>query len=119
MLTNEPKAPKGNVISHNICVGGIWDKASGYWKMSIENKARGYLTMEDNVISPGSGVEDSLSKNFVITDPLFVNQKNPEQGKFQLKSESPALKRKFEQIPFEKIGLYQSDNRAGLSPAEK
>jgi hypothetical protein len=112
IINDEPKAPKGNVISRNICVGGNWDKTSGFWNMSIEDKARPYLTMEDNIVSPTSGVEDSLSKSFIIADPRFVNQKDPEQGKFRLSDDSPALKRGFIQIPFEKIGLYQSDDRA-------
>jgi len=115
MLSDEPAAPKGNVILHNICVGGSWDKASGFWQMSIEDKARLYLTMEDNIVAPNSGVEDSLSKSFVIADPLFVNQKNPEQGEFQLDANSPALKRGFKQISFDKIGLYISNDRAILS----
>jgi len=114
MLDDEPAAPKGNVILRNICSGGNWDKASGFWKTSIEDKARPYLTIEDNVVSPNSGVKDSLSKSFVITDPLFVNQKNPEQGEFQLNADSPALKRGFKQIPFDKIGLYISNDRTVL-----
>jgi hypothetical protein len=40
-----------------------------------------------------------------------VNQKNPKQGKYQLSANSPALKLGFKQIPFDKIGLYQSDDR--------
>ncbi len=112
ILNDEPKAPKGNVISCNICVGGNWDKASGFWGMSIEEKARPYLMMEDNVVAPGSGVQDSLSKSLVRTDPLFVNPKNPGQGNFQLAANSPALKHGFKQIPFDKIGLYESEYRA-------
>jgi hypothetical protein len=105
LLDDDPKAPKGNVISGNICAGGNWDKPSGFWGMSIESTARPYLEMEDNIVAPGTGVQDSLSKCFVITDPLFINKANPEQGKFQLDSNSPALKRGFKQIPFDRIGL--------------
>ena len=112
ILNDEPEAPKGNSISINICVGGNWDKASGFWGMSIEDRARPYLTMEGNIVAPGTGVQDSLSKNFVITDPLFVDPQNPEQGKFQLKTNSPAFKHGFKQIPFDKIGLYPSGYRA-------
>jgi hypothetical protein len=119
ILNDEPAAPKGNVISRNICAGGIWDKDSGFWKMSIEKRARPYLTMDDNFVSPGSGVSDSLSKSFVIANPQFVNEENPEQGKFQLNVDSPALKCGFKQIPFDKIGLYHSDNRASWSVSEK
>jgi len=119
ILNEEPKAPKGNVISHNICVGGNWDKAAGFWKTSVEKKARPYLTMEDNVVAPNSGVEDSLSESVVITDPLFVNQENPGQGKYQLSADSPALKRGFKQIPFNKIGLYQSNDSVNCAKRTK
>ncbi|TSA38751.1 MAG: hypothetical protein D4R64_02075 [Porphyromonadaceae bacterium] len=112
ILSDAPKAPKGNVISCTICSGGNWDKPSGFWGISIEDKARPYLTMENNIVAPGSGVQDSLSKSFVITGPLFINQKNPEQGNFQLTVNSPALKHGFRQIPFDKIGLYASEYRA-------
>jgi hypothetical protein len=112
LLTDEPAAPKGNVISRNICVGGQWDKPAGFWKGAIEDRARPYLKMEDNIVAPGSGVQDSLSKGFVRADPQFVNQNNPANGKFQLAGSSPALKLGFRQIPFDKIGLYQSEVRA-------
>ena len=111
ILNDEPKAPKGNIISHNICVGGSWDKARGFWSTSVEKKARPYLAMEDNIVAPNTDVEDKLSKSFAISDPLFLNPKNPEQGKFQLTADSPALKGGFKQIPFDKIGLYQSKDR--------
>lgn len=112
ILNDEPKAPKGNVISLNICVGGNWDKPSGFWNTAVEKKARPYLTMENNFISSDSEVEDSTSKSIIIADPLFVNPKDPEKGKFLLRNDSPALKAGFKQIPFEKIGLYKSDDRA-------
>ncbi|MEO8413087.1 MAG: right-handed parallel beta-helix repeat-containing protein [Ginsengibacter sp.] len=112
LLAEEPEAPKGNVISRNICEGGAWDKNVGFWKTSIEDKARPYLEMKDNVVAPNSAVKDSLSKGFVQINPLFINQKNPKQGKYQLTVNSPALKRGFIQIPFANIGLYSSDDRA-------
>lgn len=111
ILNDEPYSPKGNVISSNICLRGDWDKAAGFWPMSIEDIARPYLTMEDNVVSPDTEVLDSSSKSFVIADPLFVDPQNPEQGKFQLMPGSPALKRGFKQIPFDKIGLYECEFR--------
>jgi parallel beta-helix repeat protein len=104
LLEDEPKAPKGNVIANNICVGGNWDKASGFWGMSIEAAARPYLDMHDNVVAPGTGVEDPLSKSFVIADPLFKDPANPEIKGFRLAKGSPALKLGFRQIPFEEIG---------------
>jgi len=116
ILGDEPAAPKGNVISLNICAGGNWDKASGFWNTSIEDKARPYLSMNDNLVAPNTGVKDSLSGSFVIADPLFVNNKDPEKGGFQLDAGSPALKSGFRQIPFDKIGLYITDDRTVLPP---
>lgn len=111
IIHDEPKAPKGNVISLNICQGGVWDKNVGFWRTAIEDKARPYLTMNDNIVAPNTGVKDSSSKSFVIADPLFVNPKNPKQGKFQLKSNSPALRAGFKQVPFDKMGMYKSSER--------
>jgi hypothetical protein len=118
ILNDEPAAPKGNVISLNVCSGGNWDKASGFWEMSIENKARPYLTMENNIVSLTSGVEDSLSESFIITEPLFINNENPEKGKFKLNANSPAIKLGFKQIPFNKIGLYKNKYRTNNSITE-
>ncbi len=52
--------------------------------MSIEDKARPYLIMEENIVSPDSQVEDSLSKSIIITDPMFANKADPEAGQFRL-----------------------------------
>lgn len=68
--------------------------------------------MDDNIVAPGSEVQDSLSKSFVRTDPMLISPDNPEEGKFQLSGSSPAVKLGFKQIPFDKIGLYQSEERA-------
>jgi len=111
LLNDEPKAPKGNIISNNICLRGVWDKASGYWNRSIDIKARTYLKMENNIISPDSKVEDEKSGSIMITDPLFENSNNPEKGKFQLLKNSPAFTKGFKQIPFDKIGLYKTKFR--------
>ncbi|HUX94893.1 MAG TPA: right-handed parallel beta-helix repeat-containing protein [Bacteroidales bacterium] len=114
ILNDEPRAPKGNVISNNICYGGVWDKASGYWRMAIEKKALPYLTMENNIVSPDSEVEDTLSESITITDPLFINEGDPEESDYQLDPESLAIKAGFVQIPFDKIGLYTDDRRIAL-----
>jgi hypothetical protein len=119
IIDDEPKAPKGNVISNNICEGGAWDKSVGFWKTSIEDKARPYITMKDNVVAPNSAVKDSLCTDFVIADLLFADKKNPKQGKFQLGAASPALKLGFKQVPFDKMGLYQDDNRASWPVVKK
>lgn len=79
ILEDEPSAPKGNVVIHNICVGGRW--------MDIEDKARPYTRIEENLVD---------------VDPLFVDMK---KGDFRLRPDSPAFKIGFKQIPLEKIGL--------------
>lgn len=111
ILEDEPRAPKGNVISNNICMGGTWDKATGFWRTSIERKALPFLTMEANVVAPGTGVQDSTSSSIIIAEPLFVDPGTPKNGNYQLQPNSPALKHGFEQIPFDKMGLYGSSER--------
>jgi hypothetical protein len=112
IIADEPKAPKGNIIANNINQGGVWDKNAGFWKTSIEDKARPYVTLKDNVVSSGGEVRDSTSRDFVLANPLFVNQARPKEGRFQLRETSPALSLGFKQIPFDKIGLYKSSDRA-------
>jgi hypothetical protein len=86
ILLEEPNAPKGNIVARNICVGGRWS--------DIESKAKPFLTERDN-----------LTKD----DPRFVNAAAHD---FRLQKNSPALDLRFEPLPFEKMGLYQSDERA-------
>ncbi len=85
ILEKEPKAPEGNLIARNICVGGKWDE--------IESIARPYLTLEDNLLD---------------TDPLFVNAADLD---FRLKEYSPAFKIGFKPIPVEKIGLFNGGKK--------
>jgi len=82
ILEDEPAAPKGNRIVRNICWGGRW--------LEIEEKARPYVLIEDNLVD---------------RDPLFVD---PERMDFRLRPESPAWGIGFKPIPFEKIGPYGS-----------
>ncbi|MCC6696611.1 MAG: right-handed parallel beta-helix repeat-containing protein [Candidatus Hydrogenedentes bacterium] len=86
ILEKEPKAPEGNLIARNIFWGGSWD--------DIEEVARPYLTIE---------------KNLVQEDPHFVDAA---QHDYRLKEDSPAFALGFEPIPIEKIGLYESPERA-------
>ncbi len=89
ILQDEPAAPKGNVIAHNISWGGRWDE--------IESKSRPYLTLSDNCVDQ---------------DPLFQGS-TPKT--FRLQESSPAYKIGFKPIPFEKIGLYESEYRRGVT----
>ncbi|MHB8970497.1 MAG: right-handed parallel beta-helix repeat-containing protein [Pirellulaceae bacterium] len=86
IIRDEPKAPKGNLIARNICVGGKWD--------DVEDKARGYQTFQDNLLSE---------------DPHFVDAANQN---FRLQDDSPAWKLGFKPIPVDKIGPYQDPDRA-------
>ncbi len=86
ILEDEPLAPKGNVVARNICWGGPWG-----W---TEPAAEPYIQFQDNLID---------------VDPLFV-EKPP--ADFRLSSDSPAWKIGFREIPFRKIGVYQSGHRA-------
>ncbi len=86
LLTDDPMAPKGNVIARNICVGGRWG--------DFEGKAKPLITFTDNLLDQ---------------DPLFVDAANLN---FELKPESPALKLGFNPIPLKEIGLLQSPDRA-------
>jgi hypothetical protein len=45
ILEDEPAAPKGNIIVHNICMGGRW--------MDVEEKAKPYIRVEENLIGSG------------------------------------------------------------------
>ena len=85
ILQEEPAVPKGNVVAHNISWGGRWDE--------VEGKAQPYLTLSDNCVA---------------ADPLF---QAPPPKTFRLQEGSPAYQLGFKPIPFEKIGLYESEYR--------
>jgi hypothetical protein len=82
ILKDEPAAPKGNLVAHNVSYGGQWD--------GVYKQARPYVTFEDNLVDK---------------DPGF---KGTPPETFELREDSPAYKIGFKPIPFEKIGL-QSD----------
>ena len=79
ILDDNPKAPVGNIIARNVSWGGKWD--------GVYDEARPFLKFEDNLIDE---------------DPHFVDY---EKQDFRLKSDSPAFKMGFKEIPIEKIGL--------------
>lgn len=86
VLEGDPYAPEGNVVARNVCWGGRWD--------DFQAQALPLIRFENNIIDE---------------DPHFVDF---EGGNFQLKDASPAYKLGFERIPMEKIGLYESPQRA-------
>jgi hypothetical protein len=86
ILDDDPAAPKGNVVSRNICVRGRWEE--------IEDEARPLIHCQANLLDQ---------------DPLFVDAA---RTNFALENDSPAYKLGFERIPVEKIGLYRDRRRA-------
>jgi hypothetical protein len=86
ILEDEPLAPKGNVMARNICWGGPWG--------STEPKAAPHVKFENNLVGE---------------DPRFAGTPPAD---FTLAADSPALKLGFRPIPFHKIGVYRSDDRA-------
>ncbi len=94
LLDDDRMAPKFDVISRNICVGGRWG--------DFEGKAKPGITFTDNLLDQ---------------DPLFVGAARIKAGTakatdFALKPESPALTLGFKPLPLEQIGLYKSADRA-------
>ena len=86
ILEDEPLAPKGNIMARNICWGGKW----GF----TEDKAMPYVKFENNL--------DNIDPHFSGKPP----------ADFNLNAKSPAFKLGFHKIPFEKIGVYKSSDRA-------
>ncbi len=93
ILEDEPLAPKGNVMARNICWGGPWG-----W---TEPKAQQYVKFEDNLVD---------------VDPRFAGKPPAD---FSLAADSPALKLGFKPIPFRRIGVYKSGNRASWPVASE
>ena len=86
ILEDEPLAPKGNVMARNICWGGPWGRTQA--------QALPLVKFEDNLIDE---------------DPQFVG--DPPDS-FRLSRTSPARALGFRNIPLDRIGVYQSDERA-------
>jgi len=86
ILEDDPLAPKGNVVARNICWGGAWGRT--------QREAESLVKFEDNLID---------------VDPRFAGEPPVD---FRLAENSPAHSVGFQPIPFEKIGVYESDNRA-------
>lgn len=92
ILQDEPAKPKYNSVQRNIFVG------SGQW-----------CTVTDPKKYYGSAIGPEV--NIINIDPLFVDRA---KGNFQLRDDSPAFKKGFKKIPFDKIGLYADEYRKNL-----
>ncbi|MDX9866302.1 MAG: right-handed parallel beta-helix repeat-containing protein [Kiritimatiellia bacterium] len=86
LLEDEPMTPKGNLITGNLCAGGVWD--------GIHAKARPHVTVTNNLIT---------------ADPYFADAARQD---FRLRPDSPAYAMGFTDIPVERIGVYASPLRA-------
>jgi len=86
ILEDDPLAPKGNVMARNICWGGPWG-----WTQA---EAQPLVKFENNLIG---------------TDPRFAGKPPADFG---LADDSPAYQLGFQPIPLDKIGVYQSADRA-------
>lgn len=95
ILNDDPAAPRGNLIRHNVSFGGRWDE--------VTPGARKYVTFEDNLTD-----EDP---HFVSPD-RFGRGKTPKAVDFALKPDSPAWAIGFHKLPLKQIGLFEDATRA-------
>lgn len=88
LLNDEPMAPKGVVVAHNVLISSQWD--------DIEGKAKPYVTMQQNLL-----------------DAPRALLRNPAGQMPRVDAAAPALRAiGFQPIPYTSIGLYQSSARA-------
>jgi hypothetical protein len=92
LLQDEPDVPKGDTITHNICVEGSL--------ASIPESATPVVEVRDN---------------FTSGDPGFVDAANQD---FSLRPDSPAFALGFQPIPMDQIGLRTDADRPFLRAAE-
>lgn len=83
LYADEPAVPKGNVIRHNISLGGRWIDL-------LDGLTNAVVTIQDN---------------WTGQDPGFVDLDQPD---FRLKPDSPVLQAGFQPIPIEQIGPQKS-----------
>ena len=102
LLDDEPKVPKGNVVSRN----SFWPGTGA----GIRRVTRGEVpTNWWNHIVEKSGPHVKVESNLINIDPQFKEERS---GNYQLSEASPAWAAGFQRIPVERIGLYADANRA-------
>jgi hypothetical protein len=90
LMSDQPLAPKGNVIATNVCWRGTW--------ADIDKDAEPFLRVTNNLIQ---------------VDPRFVGDERAAGiGQFELSTNSPAWKMGFQRIPIERIGWRGEGRRA-------
>ena len=78
VLTDEPGAPKYNLVRRNVSFGGKW--------LNVEAKAMPLVLFQDNLVD---------------VDPHFVDAA---RGNYQLRDDSPAFALGFQRLPLDRIG---------------
>lgn len=81
--------PEGNVVTHNISIGGQWLEI--YWHADPK-----IIEVHDNLVDQDPHFVDAAAMNF------------------QLQADSPAFKLGFQRIPVEQIGLYKDEYRGKI-----
>jgi hypothetical protein len=102
ILDEEPAAPRGNKVHTNVSFGGKWD--------GVHGSARKYQTIENNLVD--------RDPTFATPD-RFGEGKEPRPVDFRLRSDSPAWGMGFKKLPLEKMGLYESEDRASWPVTHK
>lgn len=85
LLDDNPMAPKNDVLSHNLCVGGRF--------LDVEGKAKPGLLIGDNLVGE-TGLVD------------------PAHGDYRLVPDGPAVKLGFQPLALDQVGLRHNDERA-------
>ena len=146
LLNDQPRIPKGNVITHNVSYGGRWMDVYDYLAFDFFS----VVTVKDNVIADpdilrrrkdGETGWDPYYLNidrkegyelFKAGDPEMVKEfkgntfvkgnpgfKDLDNRNFQLKDDAPAYKKGFKRIPMEMIGLVTDEDRLTLPAGMK
>jgi hypothetical protein len=125
LLENEPKAPLGCVFRRNIMIDcKQWIHLDGnVLKLLERTDLKDNVVVDDNLIVENAVKSDdaklpekekSLQKFVADVETGFADVEKPD---FHFKADSPFLKilpKKFEPIPFEKIGIYVDEYRKSL-----
>ena len=95
ILEQNPFAPEGNVVTHNVSFGGRWD--------GVSREAREYVTVADNLIDQ--------NPHFATPDRIG-DGKQPRAVDFALQDDSPAWGIGFEKLPLDQMGVQKDEFRA-------
>jgi len=100
----ESISPEHNAFDSNL----IWNHGPKHF-MTIESYSDNIYERPRDDKYWEAWLAKGLEKNTLIEKPLFVN---PDKDDYHLKSESPAFRLGFKQIPIERIGPYEEPSRA-------